>query len=195
MTTITGQLPPPNKLYVSTANFISRHLTFSWSPVAPDCSAIHYNILASNCGSCPTTTNHTEITCTNVPTDGSECTFAVQTVACGNITGNTSDPISITFYTTQSTQTGTLHPTDNQGTIAINSNITQTVGVYNSANDSAYLISFSALATVLIAGTVVSISGSHCCLEKEQRKDYSCVYTITVKQNHTRGTNVCFTFN
>ena len=48
----------------------SRYVSFAWSPVAPDCPAIHYNILASsNCGSCPTTTNHTNATCTDVPTD------------------------------------------------------------------------------------------------------------------------------
>ena len=97
ITTITGQLPPPNKLYVSTANFVSRRLTFTWSPVAPDCPALHYNILASNCGSCPTTTNHTNVTCTDVPTDNTVCTFAIQPVMCGSLVGNRSDPISITL--------------------------------------------------------------------------------------------------
>ena len=92
-----GRLPPPNKLYLSTANFVSRRLTFTWSPVAPDCPAIHYNILASNCGSCPTTTNHTTVTCTDVPINQSTCTFAVQTVLCGNLIGNLSDPINTTI--------------------------------------------------------------------------------------------------
>ena len=91
-----GQLPPPNKLYITTANFVSRHLTFSWSPVAPDCPAIHYNILASNCGSCPTTTNHTTATCTDVPPENIVCTFAIQPVMCGSLVGNKSDPVSVT---------------------------------------------------------------------------------------------------
>ena len=62
-------------------------IAFIWNTYSPDCPAIHYNILASNCGNCPNTTNHTTAICTGVPTDNSMCTFAVQTVACGNITG------------------------------------------------------------------------------------------------------------
>ena len=62
--------------------------------MSPDCPAIHYNILVSNCGSCST---HTTVTCTDIPTNGSQCTLAVQTVVCGNITGNISDPINITY--------------------------------------------------------------------------------------------------
>ena len=61
-----------------------------WNTTSPDCPSIHYNILASKCGSCPTTTNYTSVTCTDIPTDGSICTFAVQTVVCGNITGESS---------------------------------------------------------------------------------------------------------
>ena len=80
----------PNGLYISTIDISLRKLSFTWSPVAPDCSAIHYNILASNCGSCPTTTNHTTVTCTDVPVNSGVCTFAVQTVLCRNITGKTS---------------------------------------------------------------------------------------------------------
>ena len=83
-----GALLPPDKIGISNADSSLRQLTFSWSPVAPDCPAIHYNILASNCGSCPTTTKHTNATCTDVPTDDNECNFAIQTVVCGNITVN-----------------------------------------------------------------------------------------------------------
>ena len=90
---------PPNTQSISNAAIISlRQLTFSWSPVAPDCPAVHYNILASNCGSCPTTTNHTNVTCTDVLTDNNECNFAVETVVCGNITSNFSNPISINTH-------------------------------------------------------------------------------------------------
>jgi hypothetical protein len=60
---------------------------FNWDAYyLPDCPAVHYNILTSNCGSCPTTTNHTNATCTDVPIDGSVCIFAIQTVICGTIT-------------------------------------------------------------------------------------------------------------
>ena len=181
--------------------YSSRELTFSWSPVAPDCPAIHYNILASNCGSCPTTTNHTTVTCTDVPANDSVCTFAVQTVVCGNITGDTSGPISIILYTTEptiSTSTGTIHPTGNQATH--NSDTTETAGMYKSVINTVYTISFSS-ATALI----VSISGLHNSdsgyAKKEKSKDYSCIRTIKQSRRYrTQRTNVrkchwSFTFN
>ena len=93
-----GPFPPPNAISLALVNFGPKEITFSWNPVAPDCPAIHYNILASNCGSCPTTTNHTNVTCTDVPTDDIMCSFAIQTAFCGNITGNQSKPL--TFNTT-----------------------------------------------------------------------------------------------
>jgi hypothetical protein len=145
-------------LNVSRNDYSSKELTFSWSPVAPDCPAIHYNILASNCGSCPTTTNHTNATCTDVHTNNSICTIAVQTVVCGNITGNISDPVSITLYTTESTartQTDSLHPTESQATH--NSSTTETMGINNSATSQVYIISFSCLATALFVGAVASL--------------------------------------
>ena len=86
-------LPPPKEMSLALVNFGSKEITFSWSPVAPDCSAIHYNILASNCGSCPSTTNHTNVTCD--VHNGSLCTFAVQTVVCGNIIGNVSEHLTL----------------------------------------------------------------------------------------------------
>ena len=103
----TGLFPPPNRLYMSNVDFVTRQLTFNWSrsSVSPDCpgNSIHYNILASNCGSCPTTTNHTTITCTDVPINGTTCSFAVQTVVCGNVTGNSTNPISVSVNTATAT--------------------------------------------------------------------------------------------
>ena len=122
----TGPLSPPN-IQISDVDFSLRELTFSWSPVAPDCPAIHYNILASNCGSCPSTTNTTTVTCTHVPTIGStSCNFAIQTVVCGNITGNISDPVTV-----------------NTG---ISTDITEV-----------YIVSISSLATALVISVVISI--------------------------------------
>ena len=86
-------LPPPYG--VSWMATRPGQITFDWSPVAPNCSAIHYNILALNCGNCPTVTANTTITCVDVPTDGSVCTFALETVICGNITGSKSDPVYV----------------------------------------------------------------------------------------------------
>ena len=146
----------PDRLHMSNADFVTRQLTFKWSPVAPDCPAIHYNILTSNCGSCPTTTNHTNVTCTDIPTDGSTCTLAVQTVSCGYITGNASDPISITLYT-QTPTTDDLHvyPT---GKLTTHSSDTATepAGTHPiNSNSAVYVISIGSLATGLIASAVL----------------------------------------
>ena len=89
------EYPPPEKLTLSIVDVGLKQLTFSWSPVSPGCSAIYYNIQASNCGICPNTTNYTNVTCTNVLVNGSGslCSFAVRTVVCQNITGNESEPL------------------------------------------------------------------------------------------------------
>ena len=88
-----GPFPPPDAIFLDRVNFGLKEITFRWSQIALDCRAIHYNILASNCGSCPTATNHTNVTCTDLPSDGSLCTFTVETVVCENITGNQSKPL------------------------------------------------------------------------------------------------------
>ena len=100
---------PPDKIGISNADSSLRRLTFSWSPVAPDCPAIHYNILASsNCSSCPTTTSDNNVTCTDIPPDYSECIFAVQTVVCGNITSNIINPIGVNTGTCISANINTV---------------------------------------------------------------------------------------
>ena len=179
----TGPFSFPSGLMFSNANYSSRIVTFLWSPVAPDCPAIHYNILASNCGSCPTTTNHTTVTCTDIPINDSVCTLSVQTVVCGNITGNTSDPITIVLYTTEPTRapTGTIHHMDNQGTHT--SDTTETPGMYNSAINTVYTISFSS-ATALIACVVVSIAMIVTTLKRIKTK----TTTMSVQSNRTEGT-------
>ena len=156
--TLPGSLSPPEQLHISGIDFSSRELTFAWSSVAPNCPAIHYNILASNCGSCPTTTNHTTVTCTDIPAIDSVCTFALQTPVCGNITDNESDPVSITFYATEQTRApiGIIHPTDNE--VIHNSDTTEMLGNHNSDTNIVYMISTSSLATALIVSTVVFIT-------------------------------------
>ena len=88
-------ISPPEKVYITEVNLKLKLVTVNWSPVDSDCPALHYNILPSNCGSCPTTTTNITVTCTDVPTDGSVCTFAVQTVVCGNIFSNSSDQMQL----------------------------------------------------------------------------------------------------
>ena len=101
----------PHGLYISAIDIGLRKLSFTWSPVAPDCPAIHYNILASNCGSCPTTTNHSTVTCTDIPVNSHVCTFAVKRVLCGNLTDNMSRSLTINITDSETAQeTGTPKP-------------------------------------------------------------------------------------
>ena len=121
-----------SNLHISAANFILKELEFTWSPVALTCPIIHYNILASNCGSCPTVTNYTTITCTDIPTNGRTCEFAVQTVVCGNITGDIA-----------SISTDLLYPREDSG---------------NSVTATTYTASIGFLATALIVGVVIFVT-------------------------------------
>ena len=104
----TGPSLPPSNLYINAVDFDSNLLAFTWSPVSLGGSALHYNILSLNCGSCPTTTTNTTVTCTDVPTDGSVCTFAVQTVVCENVVSDKSDSVNVT--TLDSNQTENVKP-------------------------------------------------------------------------------------
>ena len=134
-------------------------ISFDWSHSCAATNSDNYNILASNCGSCPTTTNHTNVTCTDVvPISGRQCTFAVQTVVCGNVTGNASDPISILFYELTVTSVERQQPTEIQGTY--NSDFTATVGVDNLETNTAapYIITIGFLIATLLVCVVVSIT-------------------------------------
>ena len=86
-------------MHVSLVDIVSRRLTFNWGSVAPDCLSLHYNILSSNCGSCPTTTTNTTVTCTDVPVGVSDlmlCNFSVQATSCGKIISlYKNDPVGI----------------------------------------------------------------------------------------------------
>ena len=86
------------------------------------------------------------------------CTFGLQTVVCGNITGNESDPVSINFYTTEQTRasTGILHLTDSQ--VIHNSDSTEMLDNHNSDTNIVYTISTSSLVAALIVSTVVFIT-------------------------------------
>ena len=74
---------------------VSKQIKFRWTPIATECPDIHYVINASNCGNCPTTTNHTTVTCTDVPSDGNICTFALKTQVCSDVFGKMSEPVFV----------------------------------------------------------------------------------------------------
>ena len=92
-------------------------------------------------------------------------------MVCGNITGNISDPLHITFYTTESTvrtPTNSLHSTEKQGTH--NSSTTETMEINNSATSQVYIISFSCLATALLVGALASLTVMAAFLKRSKAK-------------------------
>ena len=80
---LVSPLPPPK--YLSSTIGQDNELTFTWTQQDTNCSSTvnYYNINSSNCGTCPKTTNNTNITCTNVAMDDSICTLTVETEPCG----------------------------------------------------------------------------------------------------------------
>ena len=79
---------PPTDVFIDLVDMMSRQITFTWSPSSHQCPDAYYNLLTSNCGSCPTTTNYTNVT------NGSVCAFIVQTLVCDDILGHLPDGIS-----------------------------------------------------------------------------------------------------
>ena len=86
-------LPPPND--VRLINVQPGQITFNWTSADALCDSVSYNIIASNCGQCPPTTNNTTATCTYVVASGQVCTFIVQAVVCGTITGSQASPTTV----------------------------------------------------------------------------------------------------
>jgi hypothetical protein len=78
----------------------SREVTFHWSRTHQSdnamCSVSHYELTAINCGRCPNVTSRldTQVTCTDISTDGRLCTFSVQAIG----TFNGSQTASITVF-------------------------------------------------------------------------------------------------
>ena len=73
-----------------TAKCYESNIVFRWTPFNTNCTILYYSITSSKCGSCPTTSTDTNITCTDVPMDGSVCRLYVQAVICEGII---SDPV------------------------------------------------------------------------------------------------------
>ena len=92
-------------------------------------------------------------------------------MVCGNITGNISDPISITLYTTESTE---RTPTDT----------TESMGMNNSATSRVYSISFSCLATALFMGAVTSLTVIVIFLKRSRAK----IRAVSVQSNRAEET-------
>ena len=92
----TDPFPPPNKVHVMDINLKTGELTFNWSSVLDNCPAIHYDITTISCGTCPRRTMSNQVTCHDVVA-GHVCTSEVRTVACGTITGNPSNSITVTL--------------------------------------------------------------------------------------------------
>ena len=82
--------PPP--INVSAQCINNHQINFTWNEPDTNCSAIHYNIISQNCGTCPNKTVSSTASCSDVAANQTAitCSFAVQTVVCGNMTGNES---------------------------------------------------------------------------------------------------------
>ena len=96
----TDPYPPPQKIAISSVDLLSRTFTisFTWSSVAAalTCPAIQYEIDSSNCGTCPPVSRNPEVTCSyTMPSNGSQCVFAVRAFDCNQILGNWSDTIRV----------------------------------------------------------------------------------------------------
>ena len=88
---------PPDDLRLAAVGI--NRLTFSWIPVLVTCPSIGYNITSMNCGVCPNFTLNTTVNCTvttnHIHRRDQMCTFYVQSIVCGNYTGNESNTITI----------------------------------------------------------------------------------------------------
>ena len=92
--TAANPYPPPNDIYL--ADVQPGKLVFNWSSVTSrNCGILQYGI-ASDCGTCPTFTNMTTATCSDLQltTNSASCNFRVSSHAC-DLVGNTSPPIVV----------------------------------------------------------------------------------------------------
>ena len=100
--------PPPSSIHLTRVD--ATEMVFSWSQSQAqlDCPSLHYNIISSNCGNCPVTTNTTSVTCLDfrISDSATICTFMVQAVICSNggspLMGGSSIPTVVNL-------TGILH--------------------------------------------------------------------------------------
>ena len=88
--------PPPNSIHLGVVG--QTYLTFKWNHgtmnlQTDSCSNIVYHIDALNCGICPNSTASLSTTCTNITTDGSTCSFAVETIVCAHLISQRSEPV------------------------------------------------------------------------------------------------------
>ena len=90
---IAVPFPPPSHIRLIDINQLQ--LVFAWNPHTSNCASIVYAV-TSDCGVCPSTTIHNTVTCSRSSTDDHvRCTFAVQTVVCGNVVGERSRLVTI----------------------------------------------------------------------------------------------------
>lgn len=101
----TEPFPPPEPISLTRVN--ATEMVFSWNQTQSYCPSLQYNIISTNCGNCPDTTNFTSVTCFDFPTSDSAtvCTIMVQAVIC-----NTSGTplVGLPSHPTEVNLTGTI---------------------------------------------------------------------------------------
>ena len=90
------QFNPGTVTYSISNTDSKRAIHFTWIPFnISTCPTIPYRILAANCGNCPTATNYTNVTCTDVPVNNAYCSFALIPTICGGATPSLSVLIDV----------------------------------------------------------------------------------------------------
>ena len=93
-------MPPPDDVRLSDIGPTA--LTLSWSGSSANCNSTAIKYIVSSNGSegvCPNTieTMLTNATLIFTIPIGKQCSFSIQTEVCGNIAGEKSDPLVVTF--------------------------------------------------------------------------------------------------
>lgn len=90
--------PPPTNIRLLSVS--SRQITFMWDAPMTMCEVLYYIINATNCGTCPKTSNSTTIICTDFEgylSTPQLCRMTIQTVVCNNIVGSQSNEVLVTL--------------------------------------------------------------------------------------------------
>lgn len=88
---------PPERVQLSKVRLLMEgdliEFTFNWTNAIMN--PFYYRITSSYCGTCPSNTTETTVTCNLLRTDDPPpCAFSVQSVSCG-ITGTASNQVEI----------------------------------------------------------------------------------------------------
>ena len=90
--------PPPPPADIQLRKASQDQLVFTWTPGVESCQAVRYIINSTNCGSCPSTTDSTFITCENLNLTSIKrvCSLNIRTVVCDDLIDENGRTLQIT---------------------------------------------------------------------------------------------------